>query len=128
VFYLLPSVKTRTLGNDLICRVLEWKHTAKTSHTANVPLCRVSTLGKQKHTANTSLCRLGVSRRQRFAECGPLALDKMASLPSVNQKHSAKCTVCRVFLWDTRQNKFFCFCLPIFSVGFLRYLDQHARI
>jgi hypothetical protein len=34
VFYILPSVKTRTLGNNMICRVLEWKHTAKTSHSA----------------------------------------------------------------------------------------------
>jgi hypothetical protein len=44
--------------------------------------------------------RLGVSRRQQFAKCGPLALGKMASLPSVNQKTLGKM-----------------YCLPSVSLG-----------
>jgi hypothetical protein len=97
VFYLLLSVKTRTLSDNLICRVLEWTHTAKISHSANAPLCRVSTLGKRIHTAKvggqppSAVCRVwSVSTRQNgwFAECQPKTLAKVYCLPSVSLGHS----------------------------------------
>jgi hypothetical protein len=81
------------------------------------------------HSANVyTRQRLGVSRHQRFAECGLLALGKMASLLSVNQKHSAKCTFVECFSGTLGKIIFSYFGFQFFSVGFLHYLDQHARI
>jgi hypothetical protein len=39
---------------------------------------------------------LEVRRQKKFAECQHKTLSKLAAMPSVNQRHSAKLRLCRV--------------------------------
>ena len=128
----LPSVETRALGKEAVCRV---PHSAKPA-LGKGRLCRVpntrqtSSLPSVRHSAknnprqNTSgdsggpsviLCRvLAIITRQTFCLCrvSGLALGKEVPLPSANS--------------DTRQSIFFCF--QIFSVAFIQYLEAHLPI
>ena len=136
----LPSVETRALGKEVVCRV---PHSAKPAlgkgHLCRVPNTRqkrdtrqTSSLPSVRHSAknnprqNTSgdaggpsviLCRvLAVSTRQTCCLCrvSGLALGKEVPLPSANS--------------DTRQSIFFYFCFQIFSVAFIQYLEAHVPI
>jgi hypothetical protein len=62
----LPSAENKTLGKGSLCRVLQIKHSAKTT-----------TLGKQPQ------CLTTVNHRQYFAECFMVTLGKDLSLSSV---------------------------------------------
>jgi len=52
VFNGLPSANRRTLGKELVCRVLDPGALGKTKTLGKITICRVSTLGKEIHSVN----------------------------------------------------------------------------
>ena len=52
VFNGLPSANRRTLGKELVCRVLDPGALGKPKALGKITICRVSTLGKEIHSVN----------------------------------------------------------------------------
>ena len=142
VFNGLPSANRRTLGKELVCRVLDPGALGKIKALGKITICRVSTLGKEIHSVNDHFAQCQYqayhhtrqrlpegNRRYHFAECLPLTLGKIRTLPSVSGRHQANRPVCLVSYRDTRQNifSFFDFSFQFFSVALLLYLDQHVE-
>ena len=104
----LPSVETRALSKEAVCRVL---HSAKPA-LGKGRLCRVPNTRQRGTLGKRPLCRVSGTRQRitlgkipqltsvappsSFAECWPLALGKRAVFAECLAWHSAKRFLCRV--------------------------------
>ena len=138
----LPSVETRALGKEAVCRV---PHSAKPA-LGKGHLCRVSNTRQRGTLGKRPLCRVSGTRQRitlgkipqatpvappsSFAECWPLALGKRAVFaecckPGTRQRGSFdECQLRH----SAKYFYFFYFCFQIFSVAFIQYLEAHVLI